>query len=153
MVTWTGNRLGRFGVSPSYPSGCIAKRFWLSPFYSKCIVLEGFPIVSSSRVSDTALSEAAWDCLEDAREPTGCFATVGEEQDSVVGHVGRRTYLRYPEHSDLLQLRTGINAHEDWGQRVRAPAYPARKRICYITLGTLMRRSRSSFTNSRTRFT
>jgi hypothetical protein len=36
------------------------KSFDLDPFYKKCVVLEGLPIVSSEKVSDYALKEAAY---------------------------------------------------------------------------------------------
>jgi hypothetical protein len=32
----------------------------LDPFYRKCILLDGFPVVASDKVHDAALREAAW---------------------------------------------------------------------------------------------
>lgn len=38
----------------------VRKEFDLSPFYQKCILVEGLPIVSSEKVRDQALLEVRW---------------------------------------------------------------------------------------------
>ena len=47
-------------VTVTEPPDALREQFALSPFYKKCLVTEGFPIVSSEKPSNFALLEAAY---------------------------------------------------------------------------------------------
>lgn len=75
--------------------------FKLAPFYQKCIVISGFPILSSAKVDDAALLEAA-DIVHgmlDGREDILKAMAKAHIRLTVMG-VSERT-CDVPEHSDL----------------------------------------------------
>ncbi len=94
----------------------------LDPFYRKCILVEGFPVVSSDKVHDAALREAAWlihrmlatrpDILAALKESGSRFAVMAYDEMTT----------DIPEHSDL---RPG----KYWDRRARGLG-ATRRRPC-----------------------
>jgi hypothetical protein len=57
---WAGGPARAEGLEIIEPPDALRKDFRLDPFYKKCILTGGFPIVGSAKVSDFALREAAY---------------------------------------------------------------------------------------------
>jgi hypothetical protein len=94
----------------------------LDAFYRKCILVEGFPVVSSTKVHDAALREAAWlinrmlatrpDILAALKESGTRFAVMASDELTT----------DIPEHSDLRPARY-------WDRRARGLG-ATRRRPC-----------------------
>lgn len=88
---------------------------WLDPFYKKCIMLDGLPIVSSEKVDDKALREAyrlAVIMLEPI--PAAKKAMVQNKVRIAIMDETEVT-LDIPEHSDLQR----VFPDTDWNKRAR----------------------------------
>lgn len=81
--------------------GEIRERFGLADFYQKCVLADGFPIVSSERVSDYALLEAAYliDCMLTGRDDIRKRLIENKVRFVVMATSELTTQI--PEHSDL----------------------------------------------------
>lgn len=87
----------------------------LSPFYKKCIMLEGLPIVSSEKVPDRALEEAyRLAKIMLARIPEARKELIRQKVRIAVMAVSEQT-LDIPEHSDLQR----VFPQTDWNKRAR----------------------------------
>jgi len=98
-------------VTSPIPSS-LKERLGLDPFYGKCVMVGDFPIVSSSKVSDAALLEAATivRSMLDGRDDI-LTAMATNKVRLVVMAVSERT-CDVPEHSDL-------NPRTYWNVRAR----------------------------------
>ena len=79
----------------------LRKEFKLREFYQQVILLEGFPVLASGKVSPVALQEAAWIVKSMLRTRPDLLRQLGKSKArlAVMG-VGEVT-LDVPEHSDL----------------------------------------------------
>lgn len=79
----------------------VREEFSLSPFYSKCMMVGDFPVVSSSKVSDAALSEASHTVksMLTGREDILSAMASNKVRLSVMATTERTCDL--PEHADL----------------------------------------------------
>jgi hypothetical protein len=94
----------------------------LDPFYRKCVLVQGFPVVCSERVHDAALREAAWliermlvhrpDVLEALAASRTRFAVMAHDEMTTM----------IPEHSDLTPSKY-------WDRRARGLG-ATRRRPC-----------------------
>jgi hypothetical protein len=94
----------------------------IDPFYRKCILLDGFPVLSSEKVDDAALREAAWlisrmlaprpDVLAALKESGARFTVMAVDEMTT----------QVPEHSDLRPARY-------WDRRARGLG-ATRRRPC-----------------------
>ena len=77
------------------------KSFDLDPFYKKCVVLDGLPIVSSEKVSDYALKEAAYliGRMLDGRKDVIDVMVKGKVRVAVMAHSERTVDI--PEHRNM----------------------------------------------------
>jgi hypothetical protein len=98
------------------------KSLELSPFYKKCVLVDGLPIVASEKVSDYAMKEAAYligEMLQGRRDVTE--ALVKNKVRVAIMAASERT-CDIPEHSDL-------KPSSYWNRRARGlgatPARPA----------------------------
>lgn len=110
---------------------------WLDPFYKKCIMLEGLPIVSSAKVEDSALLEAyrlAVIMLEPI--PDATKAMVKNKVRVAVMDEGEVT-LDIPEHSDLQR----VFPETDWNQRARGLGATKERPCISAAEENLLRRS------------
>lgn len=92
--------------------GATVEAFKLAPFYAKCVMVGGFPVVSSDKVSDAALSEAAVlvKSMLAGREDILMAMADNKVRLAVMATTERTTDL--PEHSDLKPPRY-------WNRRAR----------------------------------
>jgi len=86
--------------------------FGLAPFYGKCVMVGGFPVVSSEKVTDAALSEAAVlvKSMLSGREDILAAMAKNKVRLAVMATSERTTDL--PEHADLTPP-------EYWNRRAR----------------------------------
>ncbi|REJ71836.1 MAG: hypothetical protein DWQ34_18645 [Planctomycetota bacterium] len=92
----------------------------LSAFYEKCVVVEGFPIVSSRRVHNAALREAAWIIRRMLGDRTDILKALAESETRFAIMACDELTTDIPEHSDLTPARF-------WDRRARGlGATPAR---------------------------
>jgi hypothetical protein len=88
---------------------------WLDPFYKKCIMLDGLPIVSSDKVEDAALREAHRLAVIMLKPiPDATKAMVKNKVRIAIMDEGEVT-LDIPEHSDLQR----VFPDTDWNKRAR----------------------------------
>jgi alpha-glucosidase len=88
---------------------------WLDPFYKKCIMVEGLPIVSSDKVDDKALREAyrlAVIMLKPVPDATKQMVT-NKVRIAIMDET--EVTLDIPEHSDLQK----VFPETDWNKRAR----------------------------------
>jgi hypothetical protein len=103
------------------PDATVAN-FNFAPFYAKCVMVGDFPVVSSAKVSDAALSEAAVlvKAMLAGREDILSAMAKNKVRLSVMATSERTTHL--PEHADLTPP-------EYWNRRARglgaSPQRPA----------------------------
>jgi hypothetical protein len=92
--------------------GTTVRSFKLAPFYAKCVMVGDFPVVSSDKVSDAALSEAAVlvKAMLAGREDILKAMADNKVRLSVMATTERTTNL--PEHADLTPA-------EYWNRRAR----------------------------------
>ncbi len=94
------------------PSNDLVARLSLSPHYSKCVLIEGLPIVSSSKVSNYAILEAAYLIRESIGHRPEILRAMAANRIrfSIMAPAEMTTDL--PEHSDLTP-------REYWNRRAR----------------------------------
>jgi len=83
------------------PSAVIVRQSHLSPFYTKCIDLNGFPILGSPKVSDYALREAAYLVGEMLRGRDDILAVLVKNNVRFVVQAPTEMTTEIPEYSDL----------------------------------------------------
>lgn len=90
----------------------LREQFQLAEFYAKCVNADGFPIVSSAKVSDAALLEAAYliDLMLQDRDDIRRALIASKTRFSVMAPSEMTTAI--PEHSDLKPARW-------WDRRAR----------------------------------
>ena len=119
-VAVSGQRIDAAGLVVSKPPADVVERLELSDFYEKYVNVRGFTIVSSAKVSDYALLEAAYlinDVLSDRQDIL----------DALIANKVRFVVMAYnelttdvPEHSDLKPAKF-------WDKRARGLG-PSRRR-------------------------
>jgi len=83
------------------PSASIVRHFRLSPFYTKCIDLHGFPILGSPKVSGHALHEAAYLVGEMLRGRDDILKALIKNNVRFVVQASTEMTTQIPEYSDL----------------------------------------------------
>ena len=83
------------------PSEELREQFKLSPFYRKALVVEGFPIVSSEKVSDFALCEAAYIVRSMLAGRDDVLQALGKNKVRLAVMAPTELTCDIPEHSDL----------------------------------------------------
>ncbi len=90
----------------------------LDPFYQKCLLVEGFPIVASAKVHDAAVREAAWVVTRMLEHRPDLLQALKRQRDPAGGDGLRRTDHRHPRtqrpHPPRLlgPPRPGAGGHE-----------------------------------------
>jgi len=90
----------------------VRKDFGLAPFYRKCILAKGLPIVGSEKVSDFALREAAW--LVDRM--------LGKRDDiraAIVRQKIRLTVMAWNEFTTDVPEHSDLKPKDYWDRRAR----------------------------------
>ena len=87
----------------------------LSPFYTKCLLAKGIPVVSSTKVSDRALREAQRIVEEMLRKRPELAKPMIERKLRVSVMAQSEQTLDIPEHSDLQK----VFPQTDWNKRAR----------------------------------
>jgi hypothetical protein len=99
-----------YGVSPIPDS--IRVSFRLSPFYQKCILLEGFPVVASEKTNDAAVSESAAIIRGMLAGRKDILQSLAKEHIRLSVMACSERTCDIPEHSDLTP-------REYWNRRAR----------------------------------
>jgi len=97
------------------PIGPPPAEFGLDPFYKKGLVVRGIPVVSSARVSDEALREAAFLVAKLLEKRPELAKPMTERKLRVAIMAPDEMTLDIPEHSDLQEKFPGT----DWNARAR----------------------------------
>ncbi|MEM0896844.1 MAG: hypothetical protein AAGJ79_08145 [Verrucomicrobiota bacterium] len=102
MLGWGGIATGEESVMEveAIPLS-VRQEFDLNPFYQKCIVLEGFPIVSSSEVSDFSILEAAYLIRRMLKDREDILAALARNNVRFTVMAWNERTTDVPEHSDL----------------------------------------------------
>jgi len=82
-------------------SETLRERLDLDPFYAKQIVVDDFPIVGSSRVTEPALREAAWILQHLLEDRPDLLAAMAEQKAKVVVMAWNEYTTDVPEHRHL----------------------------------------------------
>lgn len=93
-------------------SSTVRRQFHLDPFYQKCILLQGFPIVASSNTSDYAMLEAGWIIREMVRHRPELLPALASNQVRCAVMAYNQFTTDIPEHR---QLRPKVY----WDRRAR----------------------------------
>ncbi|MBC22974.1 MAG: hypothetical protein CMJ32_03540 [Phycisphaerae bacterium] len=88
-------------VVHSPPPDAIVEKFDLSPFYGKCLLVEGMPIVSSDKVRDEALLEAAFLIRRMIGHRPEILRAMAENRTRFTIMAPTEYTTDVPEHSDL----------------------------------------------------
>ncbi len=83
----------------------IRQAFQLDPFYQKCLLVDGFPVIGSDRVSDAAIREAAWIVRQ----------MLGNRDDILRAMVGNKTRMAVMAHNEYT---TDVPEHRHLAPRV-----------------------------------
>lgn len=81
--------------------GALRTRLSLGAFYQKVVMVEKFPIVSSARVSDVALLEAAWILRNMLEHRPALFAVMAEHKVKLAVMAWNEFTTDVPEHAHL----------------------------------------------------
>src|SRR5688572_22374854 len=92
-----GEVAGQVGPVPE----AVRQKFKLAPFYQKYVNVDGFPIVSSSNVSDYALLEASWIVRQMLTNRGDILAAMGSNNVRLAVMAWNEFTTDIPEHSDL----------------------------------------------------
>jgi hypothetical protein len=95
--------------------GAPPKDWHLDPFYKKCVMLDGLPIVSSDKVPDAALLEAERIAKEMLKNLAAARKQMIKNKVRVAIMGKDEQTLDIPEHSDLQKAFPGT----DWNKRAR----------------------------------
>ena len=90
----------------------IRKAFNLSPFYQKCSILDGFPIVASEKVNDAAVSESAVIVRGMLARRKDILESLAKEHIRLAVMACSERTSDIPEHSDLTPKKY-------WNRRAR----------------------------------
>ncbi|MEO8497553.1 MAG: hypothetical protein ABI614_20995 [Planctomycetota bacterium] len=101
IAAWMGSALHAESPTVSSPTTQVVEKLKLDPFYAKHVSANGFPILSSSKVSDAALQEAAYliDQMLIGREDIRLALIDSKTRFAVMAPDEFTTDI--PEHSDL----------------------------------------------------
>lgn len=122
------------------------KPWGLDPFYKKCVEVNGLPIVSSAKVSDYALKEAAYlvDRMLAGRRDLIDVMVENRVHVAVISYSERTVDV--PEHRDMKPAATGIAGPGAWAARRPVAA----RRTCSTIPATHTTPRTSSSTSSPT---
>lgn len=90
----------------------LRESFSLKPHYQRALVIEGFPVVSSEKVPDAALAEAAHIIRQMLKNRPDILRKLGENKIRLGIMAATERTSDLPEHSDLLPA-------EFWNRRAR----------------------------------
>ncbi len=79
----------------------IVAQFSLSPFYTKCVIVEGFPVVGSAKVSDYALLEATYLIRKEIGQRPEILRAMAKNGVRFAVMAPTEMTTDVPEHSDL----------------------------------------------------
>ena len=109
------------------PPPALVEAFHLSPFYRKCLILDGLPIVASEKVSDDAIREAAFIVNKMLADRDDVRAALIKNSIRVAVMAPTEMTTDLPEHSDLTPK-------DYWDKRARGLGAT---RVLWITEGLL----------------
>ena len=100
----------------------VRKEFGLLPFYQKCILVEGLPIVSSEKVRDQALLEVRWIIRSMLKNRPDILKALAANKVRLAVMAWDERTSDVPEHTDL-------HPHAFWNRRARGLG-PTKQRPC-----------------------
>ncbi len=126
--------------SPQYPVVEPPKSWNLDPFYKKCVLVDGLPVVSSEKVSDYALKEAAYliGRMLEGRKDVIDVMVKNRVRVAVMAYSERT--VNVPEHREHEARRL----LEPPGQRARAGGRPVAARKTCSTIRAIPTPPRTS---------
>lgn len=93
--------LSAFGQQVEMISPELREEFKLADFYQQVVVLEGFPVVGSAKVSPVALQEAAWIVASMVGKRSDLLRELAKNKARLTVMGVEECTLDIPEHSDL----------------------------------------------------
>lgn len=90
----------------------LRQQFSLSPFYTRCVIVDGFPIVASDQPSDAAMLEAAWLIRKMLKERKDILKALTSRRTRFTVMSVDELTTDVPEHSDLTPK-------DYWNRRAR----------------------------------
>lgn len=131
----------------------IVARLSLSPIYTKCVMVEGLPVVGSAKVSDYGLLEAAYLIRNEIGHRPEILRAMAKNGVRFAVMAPTEMTTDIPEHSDLTPRNFGIVVRADLAQRLRDPRSVVAKKTFSVCAVIHIPQRTFCCTNLRMRFT